>query len=153
MRVLWMRAIPLRSHAIASLEAAPPGSAASDSTAQACPSLYACLKRMCTRPFCDQFMVPAKSLSTMSRCTSDGSIHRLRSTMSSHFRLVPQVYFAYAHFILRKVSPVYTLTISAAQPSRRLLDVAVSLPCHDPISPLQSIIPKYLLSMLPISAA
>jgi hypothetical protein len=51
------------------------------------------------------------------------------------------------HSIFCDRSPVYSLPSSASWPSRRLLNVAASLSCRDPVFPSILIFPKYLLSI------
>jgi hypothetical protein len=112
-RVLRRRAIPLCRHAIASPEAAPPGSAASDSAAQVSPGLYACLKKICTRSFCDQFMVAVRSLSTMDECTFNGSVRWSRPTASPHFPPAPQISFCFCSlYLLRGISCLFSTVYS-----------------------------------------
>jgi hypothetical protein len=148
-RVLRRRAIPLCRHAIASPEAAPPGSAASDSAAQVSPGLYACLKKICTRSFCDQFMVAVRSLSTMDECTFNGSIRWLRSTASPHFPPAPQISFCSSPlYLLREFSCLFSTVFgimavsSTAQRSHQPLLPRPSISVH---SDLPKVFPVYFL--------
>jgi hypothetical protein len=54
---------------------------------------------------------------------------------------------ASVHSIFCERSPVYSLLSLASWPSRRLLNVAASLSCRDPVFSSILIFPKYLLSI------
>jgi hypothetical protein len=103
---------------------------------------------MCTRSFCDQFMVVVRSLSTMDECTFNGSVRWSRPTASPHFPPAPQISFCFCSlYLLREISCLFSTVFgimavsSTAQRSRQPLLPRPSIFVH-------SDFPKYLLSIV-----
>jgi hypothetical protein len=104
---------------------------------------------MCTRSFCDRFMVVVRSLSTMDECTFNGSVRWSRPTASPHFPPAPQISFCFCSlYLLREISCLFSTVFgimavsSTAQRSRQPLLPRPSIFVH---SDFPKVPPVYFL--------